>query len=137
MTESADRVQLTWEGEGVAVVTVGGPPPNPCTFAVVDQLAERLQQAREEDARVVVLASSVQGHWLGHASLGDLAALFRGASAQGKGSGFFKAADELSRQAVVTIAAISGHTSGGGCAFIWMSASACLWKSSAMRWSAS
>ena len=119
MTESADRVQLTWEGEGVAVVTVVGTPPNPCTFVAVDQIAERLQQAREEGARTVVLASSVQGHWLGHASLGDLAALFRGASTRGSGAGFFKAADELSKQHVVTIAAISGDTSGGGCELGW------------------
>lgn len=120
MSTSEDRVRLEWEADGVAVVTVSGPPPNPSTFASVDALAKALEAARDGGARVVVLCSDVPGHWLGHASLADLAALFRGESPHPSGgAGFFTAADLLAKSEVVSIAAISGDCGGGGCELGW------------------
>ncbi len=119
MSDDRDRVRLDWDREGVALVTVSGPPPNPSTFACIDALADRLDEAREGDARVVVLASDVPGHWLGHASLRDLAALVRREIPADRGAGFFRAADLLARSPIVSIAAISGDTGGGGCELGW------------------
>jgi len=119
MSSSEERVRLEWDIEGVAVVTVSGVPPNPSTLALADQLADHLKAAREAGARIVVLASDVEGHWLGHASLKDLTALIRGEATSGSGTGFFRAADELSKQSMVSIAAISGDCGGGGCELGW------------------
>ena len=119
MSDEQDRVRLDWDREGVALVTVTGPPPNPCTFACVDALADRLDAARSGGARIVVLASDVPGHWLGHASLRDLAALVRREIPSGQGAGFFRAADLLAKSPLVSIAAISGDTGGGGCELGW------------------
>ena len=44
MSGNEERVRTSFEAEGVALLTVSGPPPNPSTFACVDQLAERTSQ---------------------------------------------------------------------------------------------
>ena len=119
MSASEERVRTSFEADGVALLTVTGPPPNPSTFACVDQLADQLEQARDAGARVVVIASDVPGHWLGHASLADLTAMFRGAPTSGSGAGFFRASDLLSKSELVSIAAISGDCGGGGCELGW------------------
>ena len=119
MHSSTERVRLEWDVDGVAVITVTGTPPNPSTLACADQLADRLQEAREASARVIVLASDVPGHWLGHASLRDLTALVRREPTSGSGTGFFRAAEELAKGPMVSIAAISGDCGGGGCELGW------------------
>ncbi len=119
MTTTGDRASLAWDLEGVAIVTMTGPVPNQSSFSAVDQLADRLQEARQAGARIVVLASDVEGYWLGHASLRDLAALFRGEEIDSSGTGFFRASDELSKENVVSIAAISGDCGGGGAELGW------------------
>ena len=119
MSGNEERVRTSFEAEGVALLTVSGPPPNPSTFACVDQLAEQLEQARDDGARVVVIASGVSGYWLGHASLADLTAMFRGQETSGTGAGLFRASDLLAKSELVSIAAISGDCGGGGCELGW------------------
>jgi enoyl-CoA hydratase/carnithine racemase len=112
-------VRLEQPEEGVALITVAGPPPNGCTFAVVEAIAAHLAEAREAGARISVLASGTEGHWLGHASLRDLHDMFHGRPTSGDGAAWFRAIHELSRTPVVTIAAISGDTAGGGAELGW------------------
>ncbi len=112
-------VRLERPEPGVGLVLVGGPAPNECSFGVVEALAARLAEAREGGARVTVLGSETQGHWLGHASLRDLVAMFEGRPTSGDGGGFFRAVHELSRTEVVTIAAVSGDCAGGGAELGW------------------
>lgn len=119
MAEQEERVRTSFEAEGVALLTVSGPPPNPCTFACVEQLADQLERARDDGARIVVIASDVPGHWLGHASLADLTAMFRREPTSGSGAGFFRASDLLAKSELVSIAAISGDCGGGGCELGW------------------
>lgn len=119
MQDGAARVRLEWDEPGVALLTVSGPPPNPCTFLCVDAIADALEEATAAEARVVVLASDVPGHWLGHASLRDLGALFRGETTASPGTGFFRASNVLSKGRPVSIAAISGDCGGGGCELGW------------------
>jgi enoyl-CoA hydratase/carnithine racemase len=69
------KVTTEWPREGVALITVTDntvPGFNFITWASVDALGVALKGAREKGARVIVLASGVEGHWLGHANLGDL-----------------------------------------------------------------
>jgi enoyl-CoA hydratase/carnithine racemase len=122
MAETAgtrEEVRLAHPGEGVALVTVSGPPPCAATFSLVEALAARLAQAREGGARVTVVASDVPGHWIGHASLRDLLAMFRGQPTSGDGASFFRAVHELAATDVVTIAAVSGDCAGGGAELAW------------------
>jgi enoyl-CoA hydratase/carnithine racemase len=122
MAEAATRpeqVRLAQVGEGVALVTVSGPPPCAATFSLVEALAARLVEAREGGARVTVVASDVPGHWIGHASLRDLLAMFRGQPTSGDGASYFRAVHELTATDVVSIAAVSGDCAGGGAEFAW------------------
>jgi enoyl-CoA hydratase/carnithine racemase len=116
----ADYVELSMPHDGVALVTVTDPErQNNLCWQAVGELADTLGQAREDSARVTVVASGVEGHWLEHAWLTDLANAFEGKPQTGEGGGWFRAMDELHQKDVVTIAAISGDTSGGGCELGW------------------
>jgi enoyl-CoA hydratase/carnithine racemase len=116
----AKRVTLDFPREGVACVRVCHPEiQNHGSWELVDQLADSLAQAREQGARVVVLASGVEGHWIEHAWLADLHAMLTGGETSGNGSGWFRALDELARTPVVSIAAITGDCSGGGAEIGW------------------
>jgi enoyl-CoA hydratase/carnithine racemase len=115
-----DLVKLEWPREGVALVTLADTAPNHnLTCKGVSQLADALEQARKEGARISVLASGVPGHWYEHAYLDDINNLVAGRAATGDPAGWFRSLNEVSRQNVVTIAAISGDTSGGGCELGW------------------
>ena len=117
----ADTVEMTVPFEGAALITVGdrSVPNHNITFATVGALAEALVAAREAGARVLVLASAIEGQWLNHAHLGDLSGLMLGKSVEGDPSGWFRAPRELASTDIVSIAAISGNTSGGGCELGW------------------
>lgn len=92
---------------------------NQLCWAAVDQLADSLQAAREAGGRVVILASTLAEHWFEHAWLGDLIAGLEGRETTGEGDGWFRALKELSHEAVVSIAAINGDSSGGGAELGW------------------
>jgi enoyl-CoA hydratase/carnithine racemase len=116
----ADYVELSTPHDGVALVTVTDPGrQNNLCWQAVGELADALAQARNDGARVTVLASGVEGHWLEHAWLTDLANAFEGKPQTGEGGGWFRCMDELHQQDVVSIAAVSGDTSGGGCELGW------------------
>jgi enoyl-CoA hydratase/carnithine racemase len=123
MQQLANRhnVSLEWPEPGVALVTVGdgGAANHTVTCATVSRLADHLEQALAEGARVIVLASSVEGHWLEHAYLEDIRQLVLGNAATGDPAGWFRSLQALSRGKAVTIAAINGSTSGGGCELGW------------------
>jgi enoyl-CoA hydratase/carnithine racemase len=115
-----DLVKLEWPAEGVALITLTETVPQfNLTCKGVSQLADALERARTEGARVSVLASGVPGHWYEHAYLDDIRNLVGGRAATGDPAGWFRSLTEVSRQNVVTIAAISGDTSGGGCELGW------------------
>lgn len=114
-------VQTIVPFDGVALITVGDVtvPNHNITFSTIGALADALAAARENGARVIVLASAVPGQWLNHAHLGDLGGLMQGRPIVGDPSGWFRAPRELASTDVVSIAAISGNTSGGGCELGW------------------
>jgi len=117
---SGGLVTLTWPREGVAVVTMTNPAiSNFGSWAAIGQLADSLVAAREQGARVTVLASGLAGYWLQHAWLTDLRNTFLGQPTSGDGASWFRCLHELNRTHVVSIAAITGDTSGGGCELGW------------------
>jgi enoyl-CoA hydratase/carnithine racemase len=114
-------VGVEWPEAGVALVTVGdgGTPGHTISCATVSSLADALEGAIADGARVIVLASSVEGHWLEHAYLDDIVQLVQGQAATGDPAGWFRSLQILNRGTAVAIAAISGDTSGGGCELGW------------------
>lgn len=116
-----EHVDTQWPHDGVALVTVGdgGAAGHLTTCATVSALADALDAAIEGGARVIVLASSVEGHWLEHAYLADIINLVEGKAATGDPAGWFRSLQALNRGSAVTIAAINGDTSGGGCELGW------------------
>lgn len=117
----AGNISIAWPQDGVALLTVGdgGEPAHLTSCATVDHLANALEEVVSTGARVVVLASSVEGHWLEHSSLSDLLNLVQGKEASGDGTGWFRSLQTLNRGTAATIAAINGDTSGGGAELGW------------------
>jgi enoyl-CoA hydratase/carnithine racemase len=106
--------------DGVALITMTNPAiDNFGSWAAIGELADALVEARESGARVCVLASGVAGYWLQHAWLRDLANTFTGRPTTGDGGAWFRCLHELNATSMVSIAAISGDTSGGGCELGW------------------
>jgi len=113
-------VTVTRPEEGVAVVTFADPErQNQLCWAAIDELAAEVAAARESGARVVILASGLEYHWLEHAWLKDLIDGLDGNPQTGKGSGWFHLQQELSHEDIISIAAISGDTAGGGAEMGW------------------
>jgi len=115
-----DLVALDRPREGVAVITMTNPEiKNFGSWAGIGAVADALVEARESGTRVSVLASGVPGHWFEHAWLTDLYHTLTGQPTTGEGASWFRCLQELNQTDVVTIAAISGDTSGGGCELGW------------------
>jgi len=117
----SDLVETSWPRPGLAVVTLTDlqTPNHNVTWRAIGELADALEAARTGGARATVLASGRAGAWLNHAHLGDLRAMMSGEPPAGDATGWFRAPRELSETDVVSIAAISGDTSGGGCELGW------------------
>ena len=116
----AGNVELEWPHDGVALVTVfARDTANHTTSCkTVCDLADVLEGPAAE-ARVVVLASGIPGHWLEHTYLEDIRNLVQGKPASGDPAGWFRSLGAMSKGHAVTIAAIAGDTSGGGCELGW------------------
>lgn len=113
-------IEVSWSGERVAVLTFSDPSRcNQICWAAIDALAEQLKHCRESGARVVILASGLEGHWLEHAWLRDLSNGVQGRELTGAGTGWSASLNELAHENVVSIAAISGDCSGGGAELGW------------------
>lgn len=92
---------------------------NQLCWAAIDELAQEVATARGAGARVVILASGLPDHWLQHAWLKDLLDGLDGKPQTGTGAGWFHLQQELAHEAIVSIAAISGDTAGGGAEMGW------------------
>lgn len=113
-------VTLQRPREGVALITMNNPDIiNFGSWKAIGELASALKEAREGGARVAVLASAVPGHWFQHAWLTDLINTMTGQPTTGEGGAWFECLNELNQTELVTIAAVSGDTNGGGCELGW------------------
>ena len=111
---------LDWPLDGVAVLTFSDSGRgNQLCWAAVDDMAAQLRECREAGARVVVLASGLPGHWFEHAWLRDLGNGLEGREQTGAGTGWFTVPKELGHEEIISIAAISGDSSGGGAELGW------------------
>ncbi len=113
-------MHLETPSEGVGLIRFSDESrQNQLCWAAVGQLADHLDACVEQGIRVVVLASDNPGHWFEHAWLGDLCAGLEGEPTTGEGVAWFRAVNRLAKPPLVSIAAISGNTCGGGCEIGW------------------
>jgi enoyl-CoA hydratase/carnithine racemase len=115
-----ETIRLEEARPGVGLIRFADPERNNnVCWATANQLAEALEACVERGFRVAVLASDLPGHWFEHAWLTDLLAGIDGEPTTAEGEGWFRALEALSRGPLVTIAAITGDTCGGGCELGW------------------
>lgn len=114
------QITIDWPSSHIAVISFQDPQrQNQWCWAAIDEMGEALSQCRKQGARVLILASSLAGHWYEHAWLQDLSNRLDDKPMTGSGMGWFTAQDELTAQPVISIAAISGDCSGGGAELGW------------------
>lgn len=103
--------------DGIAVLTFTRPPANWMSLAAMTELADLLDDlaARTDDVSVVVLIGGVDGYFIAHADLDDLAALGRGDAVEGDPRSWRRALSLLESMPQPTVAAIDGQAWGGGC----------------------
>ena len=99
------------------MLTFTRPPSNWISIAAMTELADALHEiaGRTSDVTVVVLTGGVDGYFIAHADLDDLASLGRGESVEGDPRAWRRALSTLESMPQPTVAAIDGQAWGGGC----------------------
>jgi enoyl-CoA hydratase len=102
--------------ERVAVLTFRRPPANWMDLASMTELADALEDlaTRTDEVTVVLLTGGVDGYFIAHADLDDLALLASGGSPPGDPGAWRRALLMLESMPQPTVAAIDGQAWGGG-----------------------
>lgn len=112
-------VQLDFPSDGVARILQNTGPHNFSTFEANEQLLAALAHARDEGARVVVVGSSLDGHFAGHGWLPDVIETFTGGTPSGDPLAGWRGFSELDTGPMVSIAAVDGQAWGHGAELAW------------------
>jgi enoyl-CoA hydratase len=101
----------------IAVLTFDRPPKNWMSLLAMTELVghlERLAEASDE-VSVVMLTGGIDGYFIAHADLDDLARIAKGEDVGGDPGAWRKALELLETMPQPTVAAIDGQAWGGGC----------------------
>ena len=101
----------------VAVLTFTRPPRNLMDMVSMTELVGHLQQLSErtDEVTVVMLTGGVDGFFIAHADLDDLAKIANGEMPEGDPRSWSQAQTLLETMPQPTVAAIDGQAWGGGC----------------------
>jgi enoyl-CoA hydratase len=114
------EVHLSWPSDGVALLLLDAPPHNFGSYVLLQALEDRLIEADQGGARVVVLASDVPGYFLAHASISDvLTAYNEPDTVSGDPRLWRRVTHQLERGPMVSIACNHGQAWGGGAEISW------------------
>lgn len=110
----------TWtldERGKVAVLTFTRPPSNWMSLAAMTELVAKLEAlaARSDEITVVMLTGGVDGYFVAHADLDDLAEFAAGRMPEGDPGAWVKALALIESMPQPVVAAIDGQAWGGGC----------------------
>jgi enoyl-CoA hydratase/carnithine racemase len=116
--DRGNRIMAHWQIEyraEIAVISFLRPPRNFMSFAALGELAACLEQVRDDpQVRVIVLASRLDGYFVAHADLEDLAKVGRGEPVEGERSAWRTVPSLIEAMPQPVIAAIDGQAWGGG-----------------------
>lgn len=113
-------VTSDWHSDAIATITFSDPTRhNQLCWAAVEEIGQAMQHCRKQGARILILASGLPGHWLQHAWLQDLVDGIEGREQTASGAGWFNTLQELACKDIISIAAISGDSAGGGAEIAW------------------
>ena len=103
--------------DGVAVLTFRREPSNWMDLVSMGELADHLAALAEQtdEVRVVMLTGGLDGYFIAHADLDDLAKLAKGEPIEGDLFSWSRALQLLETMPQPTVAAIDGQAWGGGC----------------------
>jgi enoyl-CoA hydratase len=101
----------------IAVLTFERPPANWMSLAAMTELLAKLEPlaARPEETTVVMLTGGVDGYFVAHADLDDLAEFAAGRAPAGDPGAWGKVLALVEAMAQPVVAAIDGQAWGGGC----------------------
>jgi enoyl-CoA hydratase/carnithine racemase len=112
------KVRVSIPSVGVGLIHFDAPPRNiagPKLWELVDDALDQL----DGDARVVVLASAVDGFFVGHGSLERILDVFEGREVAGDVRAQNRVARKLDQGEMISIAAVEGQAWGGGAELCW------------------
>lgn len=112
--------QSTWSldvRDRVAVLTFTRPPANWMDQRSMTELADHLDAlaVRADEVSVVMLTGGVDGYFVAHADLDDLALVAQGRLPDGDPRAWTRALASLESMPQPTVAAVDGQAWGGGC----------------------
>jgi enoyl-CoA hydratase/carnithine racemase len=101
----------------IAVLTFARPPHNWMNLLSMTELVGHLERlaTQSDEVTVVMLTGGVDGYFIAHADLDDLAILAKGGKVDGDFAAWSKALHLLEAMPQPSVAAIDGQAWGGGC----------------------
>lgn len=106
--------ELSWPVDHVAQLTIENGPLNFSDWNLQEELEQGLETAKAAGARVVILASAVEGYFVAHGSIRSLLNTFVDSRPSGDPMAALRVQKELETGPMVSIAAVDGQAWGGG-----------------------
>ena len=114
MAQPQDRAAVTWNRDGAIVeIVLDRPPANALGLEIIDGLHTAMDYAQAVDAKVVVLASAVDGFFAAGADIKHMSAVDP-ASFREYGDALRGAVERLVDLPIFSVAAVDGLALGGG-----------------------
>jgi enoyl-CoA hydratase/carnithine racemase len=115
------RVDVSTPDAGIGLVTIDAPPMNFTTSEMMGLVEDALTGLRDDGARVVVIASAIDGYFLAHGHIGRLLGTLAGVGdpPPGDPTARIRVHKELDTGPMVSLAAVDGQAWGGGAELAW------------------